>query len=168
MDMSLGGLWNGNYNNVTSSIHRYDGTAPFNRLLGNNIDKMLNKIAARWHGCKEDVLSVEELTKRIDDYAKQFVISGAWEREVMRWNNNPVELKDNLQEEIDYVIKWYEKNVKALDQQFHEETAINDIPTIRKSPHVITLDGRHISNTNIKDLPKGIYIVDGKKLIIGE
>ena len=46
-------------------------------------------------------------------------------------------------------------------------TAINDIRTdgVNGSSRVYTLDGRMVSRQGLDGLPKGIYIVNGKKVL---
>lgn len=54
----------------------------------------------------------------------------------------------------------------AISFEYQEETAITSIKDeTQQTTHIYTLDGRAI-NTTMNKLPKGIYIVNGKKVFI--
>ena len=164
MDMSLGGNWNGNYNENTASIYRYDKIGPFNKLLPNNVDHLRNRMADYWNDNKHNFLSTDNVAQRIIEYAELFTLSGAWEREVEKWNNNPVPLKTDLFEEVDYVINWYKQNYAAVDEQFMPlSTPIPTTTVSPTTPTIYTLDGKALA-TPINRLQKGIYIINGAKI----
>lgn len=164
MDMSLGGNWNGNYNEKTASIYRYDKIGPFNKLLPNNIDHLRNRMADYWNDNKHNYLSTDNVAQRIIEYAELFTLSGAWEREVAKWNNNPVPLKTDLFEEVDYVVNWYKQNYAAVDAQFMPlSTPIPTTTVSPTTPTIYTLDGKALT-TPINRLQKGIYIINGTKV----
>lgn len=168
MDQSLGGFWDGNYYDVTASVNRYDGIAPFNRLLKDNLDNMLTRVADRWVECRKNIFSVNSVAKRIRTYANQIINSGAWKREVEKWDGNPVDLKENLQSEVDYVVRWYERNFEALNNQLLPVSAITS-PEIRATlPSIYTIDGRRVRNIPVDQLPAGLYIIDGRKVMVGK
>ena len=49
------------------------------------------------------VLSEQAFNDRVDAYALSFIESGAWEREYLMWNGNPVPLAQDLNEETAYI-----------------------------------------------------------------
>ena len=166
MDMSLGGNWYGDYYDYLASADRYNSLAPFNRLLVQNIDGFKDALSAKWCECYETLFSVEDFSERLDSYANMFVVSGAWERERNRWNGNPVPLKENLFDEIQYVKDWYERNYLSLCEHFGTEpTGIATTENNKVLPGIYTLDGRKTGNNNTGNLRKGIYIVGGKKIL---
>jgi len=67
----------------------------------------------------------ENVYRRIDDYAAQFTSSGAWRREVEKWDGNPVPLKENLADETEYVKDWYARNYKNVCATFGTGTGIS-------------------------------------------
>lgn len=166
MDMSLGGNWDGEYNEELVKINRYSGIAPFNRLTTQNIDGFKDLQRSKWAENYETLFSIENVSRRMEDYEQQFTLSGAWEREYAKWNGNPVMLKENLGEELEYVKDWYAKNYENLCSQFGLElpTSISTIMEGNKqSPQIYSLDGRRIEAGH---LSRGIYIINGKKLMV--
>ncbi|MCM1312552.1 MAG: CotH kinase family protein [Bacteroides sp.] len=165
MDMSLGGYYNGEYNNYLSDMNRYNNKAPFNRLYVQNIDQFKDKVRARWKELSETHLSVRQLENRMDKYAEQFRLSGAWEREYTRWNNNPVALKEDVSEELEYVKDWYQRNYNMLYDYFDIPNAIPTVENKHTRFGIYTLEGRKI-NSAPENLPKGLYIINGEKTVI--
>lgn len=114
MDHSLGGRYNGEYENVMSDPHRYDSSAPYDRLYGKGLDGFPIKVSKRWNDLKDNVFSIEHVNSLLEGYKKCFISSGAWSREYKKWNGNPVELKNDLSVELDYVKDWYARNYASL------------------------------------------------------
>ena len=165
MDMSLGGNWNGGYNEALANIKRYDGVAPYNRLIGHYSKEFIDMMGCKWEEYAETLFSCEEIERRLNHYAEMFTTSGAWEREYDKWNGNPVPLSDDIADELDYVKDWYERNHERLGEQLGTVTttgSFNDLPKRQGSDKVYTLDGRRVSV-----LRKGIYIDgNGRKVVI--
>ena len=55
-------------------------------------------------------------------------------------------------------------NVKLQISIDDEPTSVNNIQVVNTNGATFTIDGKKISNT--KNLPKGVYIIDGKKVAI--
>ena len=110
MDQSLGGLYNGDYNETLATINRYNNIAPYNRLVVQDIDSFRDLEADKWMSYYTTLFSCESFYQRLDKYAGQFVASGAWEREYEKWNGNPVPLKESIADELEYVKEWYREN----------------------------------------------------------
>ena len=169
MDMSLGGHWDGKYNERIAEIGQYNSRAPFNRLIGRNGDGFVDRLTDTWKAHYTTLFSPEGIGSRLDSYTSMFTESGAWEREYTKWNNNPVPLKEQLWEETDYVKNWYVKNYESLCEQFGTpSTGITNLghPCTRKG--IYTLDGRKIGVEHSNRLPKGVYIVNGRKMIVSQ
>ena len=166
MDMSFGGGWDGTYRKALANINRYNDRAPFNRLDPNNIDGFKELEANKWIEHCTTLFSCDSVARRLDNYADQFSSSGAWEREYEKWNGNPVPLKENVADELEYVKDWYAKNYESLCAQFEEviATGIIKAASPEASPQgVFALDGRMV---NRNAMHKGIYIVNGKKVVV--
>lgn len=165
MDHSLGGGWDGTYREALANINRYDNIAPFNRLAVQNIDGFKELEAIKWTKYCTSLFSCESIARRLDYYAEQFTSSGAWEREYARWNGNPVPLKENVADELEYVKEWYSKNYEKLCAQFDDVIATDmKVASHNSSARVVyTLDGRM---TNEHAMHKGVYIVNGKKVVV--
>jgi hypothetical protein len=79
---------------------------------------------------------------------------------------------------MEYLTDWFTRRMNYLDETRFDIASLpaTGISTTQMSEPatgkgVYTLDGRHISNDTstqrLKQLPTGIYIVDGRKVIIG-
>lgn len=181
MDMSLGGSWDGTYNDVLVSFDRFSNVPPFNRLILQNMDGFMDGVKHRWVNLYSTLFLPKNIEKRLDEYADAFLTSGAWEREYAKWNGNPVPLKPSIAEELDYVKDWYGRNYKFLCEKFKsEQMGISDVPeTIsmgrdcldgngrKYADGVYWMDGRKIrDSSDIEGLARGVYIVGGKVVIV--
>lgn len=167
MDMSLGGMWNGDYDDSFSDIDRYNYMGPFNRLVVLNVDGFRDALCARWAELYETLFSVEEINSRLDYYANMFVESGAWERERNMWDGKPVPLKASLFDEIRYVKDWYARNYVHLCELFDAETTgFVNMADNQPPGELYTLDGRKAHSRSLNQLTKGVYIVNGKKVLV--
>lgn len=162
MDGSLGNRWNGKYDESLASINRYNSIAPFNRLVVQNIDGFRDLLAKKWAEYHASLFSPENIGRRLDDYAELFISSGAWEREFSKWNGNPVPLKENIADELEYVKNWYARNYKSLYTQF-ETVDITNMTSRHPENVIYGIDGRRV---NGKNMTKGIYIVNNRKVLI--
>lgn len=163
MDMSLGGNWDGGYDPSLASIDRYDRIAPYNRLSRQNIDGFKALEISKWTDYYTTLFSCESMNRRLADYAEQFTVSGAWEREYSKWNGNPVPLKESIFDELEYVKDWYRKNFENLCAQYGVPLPMGITHTASDSSNntIFTIDGiRH------KVTRKGLYIINGKKVLI--
>lgn len=163
MDMSLGGNWDGGYDPSLASIDRYDRIAPYNRLSRQNIDGFKALEISKWTDYYTTLFSCESMNRRLADYAEQFTVSGAWEREYSKWNGNPVPLKESIFDELEYVKDWYRKNFENLCAQYGVPLPMGITHTASESSNntIFTIDGiRH------KVTRKGLNIIDGKKVLI--
>jgi hypothetical protein len=168
MDMSLGGNYDGNYNEDVSHTDRYDQIAPFNRLNVQNIDGFKDSEISRWTKYHNTLFSPQSISDRLDNYAKLFTSSGAWEREYAKWNGNPVPLKHDIVDELTYVKEWYVRNHDNLCVQFGTDKVDgsgeinNEMIKGKNEGTVYDLTGCRINSP----LKKGIYVINGKKVVV--
>ena len=149
-----------------ATLNRYNYLAPYNILYQQNIDNFRDEAAKAWASQLDSIFSTEQVFTLLDGYARQFTASGAWQREREKWNNNPVPLTETIHEELDYVKNWYQRNYDNLCSQFGVDKSI-DLPSISTKQTVYMLDGRRLNSvTNSSSLPRGIYIIDKRKVII--
>ncbi len=164
MDMSLGGTNEGGYLDEVTDINRYYHKAPFNRLIERNLDHFKDSTGRKWNELYATVFSEENVSHYLDLYAEQFVLSGAWQRERSRWNDNPVPLQENIYDELDYVKNWYSKNHAYLCAEFKSDITTSIEETARQQTAVAhTLVGHRV---DVKSMQKGIYVIDGKKVAV--
>ncbi len=165
MDMSLGGNYNGDYNNTMADINRIKNAMLFKALYNENIGGYRDGLSSAWAGLSRTVFSVEAVCKRMDDYAEAFVRSGAWQREYNRWNGNPVPLTEDITEELSYVKDWYARNFRHVCSLLNVGTGINAVsPTMADGQgRIYTLDGMPLTKNSRH---KGVAIRNGKKFVI--
>lgn len=169
MDMSLGGNWDGKHNETLATINAYNSRAPFNRLVGRNVDGFVDRLTELWEAYYATLFHPDSIAERLDRYANMFEASGAWEREYNKWNMDPVPLRASVEEETDYVKHWYVKNHESLCSQFGTVPVYTAIDEARESvpgAAVYTIDGRKVNQSDPHRLPKGIYIIEGRKIIV--
>ena len=167
MDMSLGGHWDGSYNDVPVDMIYLWARAPFDRLLMRNLDGFADSVAARYRECFYGVLSEKHVVGIMRDYATQLMESGAWGREVAKWDGDPVPLRTSVFDEVDYIAGWYWRNQAVIGWQIgfddvHE--VAGDLQPSGGDIHAV--DGRKISIGDGRELPKGIYIQNGRKFVV--
>ena len=181
MDISLGGAWDGTYNDVLVSFDRITNRPPFNRLISQNIDGFMDSVKHRWLNLYSTLLLPKNIEERLDEYSNAFLTSGAWEREYAKWNGNPVPLKQSITEELEYVKDWYRRNYEFLCDKFKsKQMGILNIPETTSmgrdcldgdereyADGVYLMDGRKVRDSSeIEGLPSGTYIVGGRIVIV--
>lgn len=119
LDACLGRTFDGKENPYPTKISHLNTYAPFNLLLPYNIDGFKSKIARRWFELIENELSPSNLEFHIRSFAQQFIESGAWQREHERWTEELIAIDENIEDEIQYVMNWYNQNVNSLSQQIN-------------------------------------------------
>ena len=122
-------------------------------------------MADRWRSLRQSTLSNQAVFARLDDYARKFSESGAWAREYAKWNGNPVELKENLDDELNYVKDWYETNAKNLDTVIFN--GVGGIENIINDSELQDTDGcaYNVLGQRVGDGYKGIVIKNHRKYI---
>lgn len=166
MDASLGGEYNGDYYDKYIDVSWFTHIQPFVFLYLYDIDNFKEKLKESWIEKTTSVLSVISIKERIRNYADRFITTGAWNREYNRWNNNPVSLNANLNDEIDYVNMWLDGNAAYINTQLEIDdlTSINECESIL--PNIIILDKSLIVNGQLNS-PIYIYDISGKLLYYG-
>lgn len=164
MDMSLGGYYNGEYYDVLAEYSTLEDSKLFGALLRRNIDGFKDNLNARWKELCDTVFSPESVNRRIDDYSELFTESGAWQREYEKWNGNPVDLREDIASEADYVKGWYQRNYQNVCGIFGMEAGIQNVPTGGNrigTTSIYTLDGRKCDSRP----RRGIVIENGRKVL---
>ena len=165
MDASLGGYWDGSHKDSYSNIYKYYNRAPLNRLVSYNLDGFLDKAILLWESVSGTVFSLNNVYSILDKYAAQFEESGAWRREYKKWNKNPVELKESIYNELDYVKQWYKSNRANLFTQFGIEDGVRPPFIDSRDKAIYDIRGNRIHN-EIYALPGGFYFINGQKVFI--
>lgn len=117
MDASLGRNGSGEEKFDETSRYGFNSSMKkriclFNRLMSDNTLHFTNRIRSRWDVLKQDQLSVENISKRLNKYAKLLLHSGAMAREQEKWAKSAA---PDLQAEVDRMIEWYKWNFNKMD-----------------------------------------------------
>lgn len=109
MDGSLGAESNGRYNTTILS-HQSQllrEAKPYKVLLDHNVGGFKDRLKQRWTVLRDSTLSPSNVSRLLDLYERQLTNSGAWQREVQRWNNDPLPLNEDLAKETQIIKDWY-------------------------------------------------------------
>ena len=175
MDGSLGCDYNGSYDETLAWIYRYQEIAPYNRLFHQtqSMDGFKGTVAAKWGELCTTLFSPDSICRRLDDYANMFITSGAWMREREKWDGNPVPLKEDIMEELDYIKGWYAKNYESVCNQYElvrQSVSASHAPTASYPSPLYDLQGRRVAHSQFStlnsQLKKGVYIQNGKKVVV--
>ena len=163
LDCSLGGLYEGSHFDEYVKITNLTGNYLFYQMYMYNVDNFRESMKERWQELSLGIMSPNSFNSRLDAYAKRFKESGAWQREYDRWNNNPVPL--DLDEELEYVKKWYVNNIAAFNKVLG--VIADDIPYVFQDTDSYNMRMYNIDGKRIMSNPFGrrIYIENGRKII---
>ena len=170
LDTSLGGAYNGEY---------YGGRYtrwPVNEIFNNSAypifpvhddSEYLAALKRCWVENRRGVFAPESVRARMEAYRKLFEESGAWQRMVDHFEQQaekPCYVKD-LKAEIASIMVWYESRFAEMDQYFGIVDGIEETEDVRcqMSDALYDLQGRKVVDGQLK---KGLYIKDGRKVII--
>ena len=163
LDCSLGGLYEGSHYEEYTKISELTSNYIYYQLYVYNVDNFRESMKARWQELSLGIMSPNSFNSRLDAYAKRFKESGAWQREYDKWNNNPVPL--DLDDELEYVKKWYVNNIAALNKVLG--VIADDIPYVFQDTDSYNMRMYNIDGKRIMSNPTGrrIYIENGRKII---
>ena len=163
LDCSLGGLYEGSHYEEYTKISELTSNYIYYQLYVYNVDNFRESMKERWQKLSLGIMSPNNFNARLDAYAKRFKESGAWQREYDKWNNNPVPL--DLDEELEYVKKWYVNNIAALNKVLG--VIADDIPYVFQDTDSYNIRMYNIDGKRIMSNPTGrrIYIENGRKII---
>ena len=165
LDCSLGGEWDGTYHPDLATYDEILSVGLFKRLWYDNVRDFQVAVADRWRLLNRDVLSEDAFCQRVDSFANAIIESGAWQREYEVWNGNPVELKQNLTDETDYIKSWYHSNRQNIKNVLFRDIAsgIDDVkadPTANRQHVLYNVYGQRVGSAY-----RGIVIENGRKIV---
>ena len=145
LDACLGRNANGNAQHFMPLLSRLNAYGPFNRFIFYNIDHFKNRVATRWDELKDSTFAPANLERHIMAIAQRYVESGAWQREYELWKDIPEEeddrvvIPENIQEEVNFVMSWYNMNYSQLSYQllrWHNDYVEPEIITAATVTHI--------------------------------
>jgi len=138
-------------------------------LMTFDVDSFCEKANKRYHELRNNILSTNKLINRYTDYYTLLKKSGAAKREEKKWSGD-TDVKGeeiNFNKEIAYITDWINKRMPYLDQDIFPES-LSNITNINKESvndnKLYNLNGQIINDK--KNLRKGIYIRNGRKIVI--
>ena len=125
-----------------------------------------------------NILSTESLVSRFTKYYQMVKNSGAAQREEVKWSGDSDVWGDTIDfdKEYDYICNWITQHMQAIDKKGfplqYDDNYFERLTTIKSTinkynlnnKYIYTLSGQRVQNT--KPLRSGIYIVNGKKIVI--
>jgi len=154
----------------------------FRRLRQTNAGDFNMKVRLRYRDLRQNYLATDAIISRFEQQVAEFKTAGAAARESAKWSNDSdVSYQQiDFDLEMDYLRNWITKRMNYLDQtRFHIDLLPASIDGVQTRPVKTTQDiydirGRKIASTPgsvvqdvLSRLPAGIYIVGGKKVVVG-
>jgi hypothetical protein len=173
LDATVGQKWVSDHLKGTYGAYspEYDMSAHTNltkRLAQLDVDGFNDKVIKRYHELRQNILSTDNLIARYTKYFDRIYLSGAAGREENKWSEdtdiNEEEL--NFEQEIYYISYWLARHLVYLDQtrfllkENETITGIKHQQNMQQEKTIYNLQGQ-----KIKTPRKGIFIMDGKKMI---
>lgn len=173
LDTSLGGSYNGAhygtnlYQEWPVELAEPAGGKPhpFHALVGKPEYNQLMRQA--WLQASIGALAVDSVHSLMDEYARQFMQSGAWQRQVAHPNGS--QLTPDLPDEITYITQWYAERFRQMDRYLgvtDQDRALSVSSPSAVSPDApvryFDLQGRPVSSPH----RPGIYITTGGRRVV--
>ena len=165
--LKMGPLWDfdGTFeiSDAWSNIHRVEYSFYFKRLLQR--DDFWASYVELWNDVKADLHEnvIEYLGSVFNDIQQDVDKSRILNKELHPDDDRYTPVND----EIAFVSSWLNSRIAWIEEQLRKETAIEDVEdNDTNSKKVYNVYGQMMS-LDMK-LPKGIYIIDGKKVLIKE
>lgn len=173
LDSSLGSAWNGELGKTLPSLALvFNWARPYYRLDKENVDNFIPDMREKWMQLRNGSLSRENVQDKIDSYARRFMLSGAWQREYGKWNNNPVALEENLQNGTEFVKDYYNRNFDNITSLLNQASGIEantaddaDDAAIYNTSGILLYRG-NAKSMNIRQRPDGSFRKQAKKNVI--
>ncbi len=154
----------------------------FRRMRLTNPDDFNMKVRLRYRDLRQSYLATDAIISRFEKQVAELKLAGAAARESAKWSydTDVSGKKIDFDVEMEYLRNWITKRMNYLDKtRFDIASLPAGIEGIQMQPINSTLviydvRGRKIATADresIRDvlvnLPAGIYIVDGKKVVVG-
>ena len=173
LDATVGQKWVSDHLKGTAGAYspEYDMSAHTNltrRLAQLDVDGFNDKVVNRYHELRKNILSTDNLIARYTQYFDRIYLSGAAAREEEKWSED-TDIKEeelNFEQEIYYISYWLARHLVYLDQtrfllkENETITGIKHQQNMQQEKTIYNLQGQ-----KIKTPRKGIFIMDGKKMI---
>ena len=155
----------------------------FRRLRNTNPNDFNMQVRLRYRDLRQNYLATDAIISRFEKVLADFKTAGADKREYRKWSgDSDIAGKTlNFDTELAYLKNWITKRMNYLDTtRFDISTLPSAIMTVSsdfdrenepRAKGIYTLDGRRVSSLSdeqtLKQLPSGIYLVNGHKVAVG-
>lgn len=139
----------------------------FYRTFATGVHDFWGAVKQRYTDVRAELFSTDNLIRHYHSYSDMLTKSGAYRRETERWDKDSDIGGDTLdfEAEIAYMDDWLKRHLDFLDNKTFCISGINEIKIPAASQNTIyDLGGRRIQSN--QQLRKGIYISNGKKILI--
>ncbi len=165
----------------------------YKRLKELDYHNWTDSLALRYALLRQGPFHEDSLAARFTRYKDLFAMSGAAQREINTWVKSDAGYLD-FEEEDRFIRKWIQERLAYLDQQYDIENVLNSVKVenARSILSVIGGQGRILIETSqalhttlynttgiavrqldipagiteVRDLTRGIYLIEGKKVIV--
>jgi len=147
----------------------------FKRMRETNAYNFNEEVRLRYRDLRQNYLATENILNRFRTYLNEFKTCGAAEREYAKWNGDTDIARLNLDfdVEMDYLTDWFTRRMNYLDTTRFDiaslpPSGINDqiMVTNNSSGKIYDVNGRYVGERkDLDELPRGLYIIDGKKIV---
>lgn len=150
----------------TDYMANWCGNMLFRRLY--SFDWFNSMVNDRYLALRHAGLTAESIAERFDSTIKLYLTCGAASREVLRWSGDTDISGRNLdfEDELEYIDDWIERRITYLDTQFTTSNITNIMDYPITDDRIYNICGQCVG-TSATNLPKGIYIQNGRKFCIG-
>ena len=193
MDATMGQRWSDDYYHSTLMKPEQSYTTYitnnehgdynlFRRMRSTNAEDFNMQCRLRYRDLRQTYLQTDAIIDRFEQQLAEFKTAGADKREYKKWSgDSDVAGKTlNFDTELTYLKDWITRRMAYLDvTRFDIGSLPAAIMTItaddgrsrQGARGVFTLDGRSVScdtdEASLRQLPSGIYIVNGRKRVVG-
>jgi hypothetical protein len=149
----------------------------FKRLRDTDANDFNMQVRLRYRDLRETFLATESILERFSTYLERFKLCGADQREYDKWNGDTDIAGHSLDfdNEMEYLDDWFTRRMNYLDtQRFDIASLPSGIADMNRETitnnHCYDLQGRRMDSSmfNVQSsmLKQGIYIVNGKKVVV--
>ena len=148
----------------------------FRRLRNTDTEDFNMKVRLRYRDLRQNWLSTESILNRFRTQLDEFKTCGAAQREYDRWSKDSDVANRELDftVEMDYLDDWFTRRMEYLDKTRFKISelpngikGVQTLPTTADTDAIYNLRGQKIGTADhAEHLPAGIYIVNGRKVVV--
>ena len=117
LDASMGNRYDGYWLNKLTEWRFLSAVSLYRKLyLYDETLEFQQAFRHRWVQLRNSTFCHKNLVEKMETYADQLMASEAWQREVAKWNNNPVSMLDDVHNEVAIVAEWYTREIEEMNK----------------------------------------------------